>query len=289
MKQICQAFLKITFAFFVWSLLGPILNLSSFTATQNLWFISILACFYLLIYAWSKRIINNLQTIKINSSSIIFLIASGLSGVLWLQSLTLIPIAKAVLLYQIVPFFTFLLGYLFLKEGLQRLKIFAILLGFAGVAIILSKDLNSFSLDNKLFLGIMAVLSAAFLTATQAVITKKFSFHYPTWVTVFLVMIAQTMVATPFAFSQSFEVTPFAVGGVLFLSFFSSIIAFFFYVDGFKFLKSSTVTLVGYIEPFLAVVWGYIFLQQTLAFNVVLGGSLILTAGYLSIKSEEKK
>lgn len=289
MNSIYQAFLKVVFAFFVWSLLGPILNLSSFTATQNIWFISVLACFYLLIYAWSKRIIDNLRMIKINSSLIIFLVASGLSGVLWLQSLTVMPIAKAALLYQVIPFFTFLLGYLFLKEGLQRLKIFAILLGFAGVVIILSREVDSFSLDNKLFLGVIAVLSAAFLTATQAVIAKKFSFHYPTWIMVFLIMIAQTIVATPFAFSQSFEITPFAVGGVLFLSLFSSIIAFFFYVDGFKFLKSSTVTLVGYIEPFLVAVWGYIFLQQILALNVILGGCLILTAGYLGIKSEEKK
>lgn len=289
MDQIYQAFLKVVFAFFVWSLLGPILNLSSFTATQNIWLISVLACLYLLIYAGYKKRVSQLGTVKLSFSLIIFLIASGLSGVLWLQSLTLIPIAKAVLLYQVVPFFTFILGYLFLKEGLQGLKILAILLGFVGVAIILSKDLNSFSLANKLFFGVIAVLSAAFLTATQAVIAKRLSFHYPTWVTVLLIMVAQTIVATPFAFSQSFKITPFALAGVLFLSLFSSILAFFFYVNGFKFLKSSTVTLVGYIEPFLVAVWGHIFLQQTPALNVLLGGSLILAAGYLSIRSEEGK
>jgi drug/metabolite transporter (DMT)-like permease len=191
-------------------------------------------------------------------------------------------------LYSVVPLFTFILGFSFLKEGAQATKIFALFLGTFGVAIILSGDFGKLALETKFFLGVVAVLTAAFLTATQAVIAKKFSLNYPTWITVLLIMFAQVVIATPFAFSQKWQVSLFAVGSVIFLSIFSSIIAFFFYVGGFKILKSSTVTLVGYIEPFLAAIWGYLFLQQVIKANIIFGGILVLVSGYIAIRSEEK-
>jgi len=283
-----SAFLKVGFAFFIWSLSGPILNLSSFSAIQTIWGISILAVIYLLFYSFFNSKISELKVVKLNMVLLIFLLASGLSGVLWLQSLTLVPIAQAVLLYSVVPIFTFVLGFLFLKEGLQLAKAFALTLGIVGVTIILLGDFGKLTVGTKFFFGTVAILAAAFLNAIQAVIAKKLSLNYPTWITVLLIMLAQVVIATPFAFSQKWEITPFAVSGVIFLSIFSSIVAFFFYVNGFKILKSSTVTLAGYLEPFLAAIWGYLFLRQIVTANIFLGGILILASGYIAVRSEER-
>lgn len=289
MNEKIVTFIKVGIAFFIWSLLGPILNLSSFTAIQIVWGISILACVYLILYSYFHSKFAELKVVKWDLILLIFLLASGLSGVLWFQSLILLPIGQAVLLYSVVPLFTFILGFLFLKEGAEITKAIALIIGILGVVVILSNDLGRFTLGTKFFFGVVAVLSAAFLTATQAIIAKKFSLHLPTWITVLLIMFAQTIIATPFAFSQEWQVTQFAIGSTIFLSIASSIIAFFFYVDGFKFLKSSTVTLVGYIEPLLAAIWGYLFLQQVLTINIALGGLLVLVAGYVTIRSEEKQ
>ena len=41
MDKKVTGFIKAGFAYFIWSLLGPFLNLSSFTPMQNIWLLSI--------------------------------------------------------------------------------------------------------------------------------------------------------------------------------------------------------------------------------------------------------
>lgn len=277
-----SAFIKVGLSFFFWSLLGPILNLSSFTAYQSIWLISVLPIVYLLFYAGFSKKVGNLKKIKLNLPFLLFMLASGFSGVLWLYSLILLPIANAVFLYSSAPIFTLLLSMIFLKEKALGTRLFAIFLGITGIGILLSGDLIGFSLS----VGSILVLTSAFLTASQAVISKKSFLHYPTWVTVLLIMISQAIIISPFALSSSWRFNEFSLIGALFLSIFSSIVAFIFYVDGLRVLKASTVTLVGYIEPFLAGLWGYLFLDQSLTFKIVIGGVFILIAGYLTTKSE---
>src|SRR2546426_9574492 len=123
------AFLKVGFAFFVWSLLGPILNLSPFSVIQTVWGASILAALYLVLFAFFTKKIIQLKIIKLDIKMLLFLFSSGLSGVLWFYSLTLMPIAQAVLLYSVVPLLTFVLALLFLNEELQITKIISLILG----------------------------------------------------------------------------------------------------------------------------------------------------------------
>ncbi len=277
-------FVKVGLSFFFWSLLGPIFNLSSFTAYQNIWLISFLPIVYILSYAVIFGKIGILKQIRINGPFLLFMLTSGFSGVLWLYSLTLLPIANAVFLYSSAPVFTLLLSILFIKEKIYSIRLFAIFLGIVGIVVLLSENLKGFSLS----IGSIVVLISALLTASQALVSKKYFLHYPTWVTVLLIMISQAIITFPFALSHSWKSNELSLIGALFLSIFSSIIAFIFYVDGLRVLKASTVTLVGYIEPFLAGLWGYLFLQQFLSSRIILGGVLILIAGYFTVRSENK-
>lgn len=288
MNEHITAFIKVGFSFFVWSLLGPILNLSSFTVFQTIWGASIFALIYLVFYACFTKRFTQLKIIRLDLKLLLFLLSSGLSGVLWFYSLTLLPIAQAVLLYSIVPLLTFVLAFFFLKEALQNAKIISLLLGISGVGIILASNLGKLSFGDIFFFGVVTVLIAASLTAIQAIITKKLSINYPSWVTVLLIMLSQAIITTPLAFTHGWSITPFAFGSTIFLGIFSSIIAFYFYVDGFRVLHSSTVTLAGYLEPLLAAIWGYFFLHQILTITIALGGMLILVAGYIAVRSEEK-
>jgi drug/metabolite transporter (DMT)-like permease len=288
MKENITASIKVFFSFFIWSLLGPILNLSSFTVFQTIWGASVLATLYLILYAYFSKKFAQLKIIKLDLKLLLFLVSSGLSGVLWFYSLTLMPIAQAVLLYSTVPLLTFVLAFFFLKESLQVLKIISLLIGIVGVGIILATNLGKLSFSGIFFFGVVSVLIAASLTAVQAIITKKLSIQYKSWTTVLLIMLSQAIITTPFAFTHQFFITPFAIDSTIFLSIFSSIFAFFFYVDGFRVFRSSTVTLAGYIEPFLAAIWGYFFLHQILTITIALGGILILAAGYIAVRSEER-
>lgn len=268
--------------------MGPILNISSFTAVQNIFGISALACIFLIINSLLKKNLRKLLKVKLDIILFLFLFSSGVSGVLWLYALTLVPIGQAVLLYSTIPLFTLILGLIFLGEKIYTSQILSIFLGILGVWIILSQDFGKLIIDNNFLIGVIFVLLAAFLTAVQTVIAKKFSLNYPIWITILLIMLSQAVISAPFAFSSSWNFSMFALFGILFLSIFGSIVAFFFYVDALKLLRSSSVTLVGYIEPPLASIWGYFFLLQILPLTVFLGGILVLIAGYITVRSEEK-
>ena len=282
------AFLKAGAAFFIWSLLGPILNLSKLNPFQNLFILSVLPCLVIIIYDYFSNDLKNFKKLKINKTVLLFLLLSGLNGIFFFKAMTLIPIAQAFLLLSTAPLFTFVIEVFLLKEKVLKSLIFSLLLGFVGVYIVLSRDIGAFSLfKSSYFLGIALILGSALVYASRSVILKRHSFNWPTNVSIFLILISQAVFSAPFAFSSNWTFTSFEILTVVFLLIFSSILAFVFYIEAFKKLRSSSVNLMGYTQPFLGAIWGFLFLNQAITVNVALGGLMIIVAGYIIVKTKE--
>lgn len=282
------AFLKVGFAFFIWSLLGPILNLSALNAFQNLFLISIIPCVAIIIYDYQKSKLESFKKLDLNFAVLFFLLLSGLNGLFFFKGLTLMPIAQAFLLLGIGPLITFVIEVVFLKEKILKSSILALSIGFFGVYIVLSRDIGTLSLFNSSYLlGVALILGAAIFYATRAVILKKHSFNWPTHMSIFLILISQTIFSAPFAFTSNWTFKSFEILTVIFLTIFSSFVAFIFYIEAFRKLRPSSINLVGYNQPLLAAIWGYLFLNQAITTNVVLGGILIIAAGYIIVKTKE--
>ncbi len=99
-------------------------------------------------------------------------------------------------------------------------------------------------------------------------------------------MLAQFIVALPLAVMHQWQLTPFSIGSVLYLSTFDTILAFFLFVTGLQVLRASTVALLGAIDPCCTAIWGYFFLSQPLTLSMAFGGACILAAGYVVVKGE---
>jgi len=278
-------FFQAAAAFFIWSLMGLFLNLSSLTPFQSVWSMNIVGLACLFLYAFFFGRLKAIRTIQINRYFFIFLAASGFSGVLWMWALTKVPIAQAVLLFNTSPLFTLLAAYFFLKEALTKEKLFAVLIGLVGVGVLLSGGLSG----SIYLVGAFAIFAAAMLNGLKVVFTKHFSFSYPLWLTIGLILAAQVIVATPFAFSEVWIITPVSVLYTILLGVFAAVLGFWFFVTSLRKLDASSVMLVAYIEPVLAAVWGYMFLNQQMTVAVALGGIIILVAGYLAVHMEAIK
>lgn len=265
--------------------MGLILNKSSFSAFQNIFLISLLACIYILCAPFLRRKLNGLQEIHWNKDLVIFFLASGFSGVIWLKSLTIVPIGQATFLYSSAPFFVFFLESLFLKEKLSLARLITLIIGFIGVGLILAYNF-SFS-QNSIVIGSISVLTAAFLTAIQAVFNKKISKYYSLTMIIFIIMLSQAILSLPLALSSNWHVNVFSFATTVFLSIFSSLAAFYLYIEGFRIFKASSIVLAGYTEPFFASVWGLLFLSQRISFATLLGGVIILSSAYFMIKLEK--
>lgn len=283
-----SAFFKVGIAFFIWSLLGPILNLSKLDAFQNLFILSIIPCLAIVGYDYFSNELKSFKNLKVNNGVIAFLLLSGLNGVFLFNGLTLMPIAQAFLLLSTGPLFTFLIEVMFLKEKILKSLIISLLVGFAGVYIVLSRDIGVLSLvKNSYFLGVALILGAAICYSSRSVILKKHSFNWPIHMSIFLILISQAIFSAPYAFTNTWTFTFFEIWTVIFLLIFSSVVAFIFYIEAFKKLRSSSINMMGYSQPFLAAIWGYLFLSQAVTSNVVLGGLMIVAAGYFVVKTKE--
>ncbi len=214
MSKKALATIQVGLAFLIWSLVGPILNRSSFTALQSLCASSLLACLYLLVYASITGKLHHFVALKKERWLLAFLLTAGFCGVLWFQSLTLLPIALAVLLYNMGPVFTFLLGALLLKEAIGRMRLFALFISLVGVTFLVSNNLSVSSFNSTIFFGLLTVLCAALLHAAQTVLAKKLTPHYPPWLIVWCIMLAQFIAALPFAVLHQWQLTPFSLGSI---------------------------------------------------------------------------
>src|SRR3989304_7169140 len=152
MRDKTLAFLKAGTAFFIWSLLGPILNLSKLDAFQNLFILSVLPVAGIFLYDYFFNKLQNFKKLKINFPVLLFLLFSGLNGIFFFKGLTLMPIAQAFLLFSTMPILTFLIEVIFLKEKIIRSLVIALLLAMIGVFVVLSKDLGDLSLTNTNYL-----------------------------------------------------------------------------------------------------------------------------------------
>jgi drug/metabolite transporter (DMT)-like permease len=77
----------------------------------------------------------------------------------------------------------------------------------------------------------------------------------------------------------------FVIWGLLFLyEIFSSTINHVLYLKGAKKVTASDSGIILLIEPVVGTVLAAIFLGQSITWNVVVGGALILVSNYIAIK-----
>lgn len=279
-----SAYLKIFAAYFIWSFWGPFMNKSTFSAFQNIFLISLFAFTWVILILLMKKSLNKLFRLKLTPLLLLFALVSGLGGVVWLKSLTLIPIAQALFLFASVPLFALLIELVAFRQKPNILSFSAIAIGVFGIFFLISG--GTFIFDKKIFsIGALLVLSAAFLIASQAILIKKLSKNYIFEVILLLLVFSQIFASGFFAFKLPWVFSTHSVLATLAMSIFALVIAFYFYGDALKFLRASTVRLIGYIEPLLGSLWGVVILSQPLGKSTIIGGFLILLASYLAIKS----
>jgi drug/metabolite transporter (DMT)-like permease len=166
-------------------------------------------------------------------------------------------------------------------ERITLLKLCALLIGIAGVALIFS---NQLQLAGWLaLLGCTAVIAGALCVAFAYVLVKAYGSHlHPTMLTagqmlcalVPLLIFGSLKEGSPLAFHW----TPMAVVSLLYLALAGSVAAFWLNYWLLKRMDATKVLLMSIVEPLLAVLLGAVVLGETLTGRALLGGVFILTS-----------
>lgn len=191
-----------------------------------------------------------------------------------------IPSGLAAVLFAVYPFSVALFSYFMMPdEKIGVYKIAGMILGFTGILIIFRDDISG-DLSSYL-LGMIASVLAGTMQAFMAVTVKKHGFHlHPLSMNLIpMSMSGLFLLGAAFIFEDAsvliFDLN--AAASVLYLALFGSIVTFTGYFWLLKKLNVVILSLMAFITPVVALILGWIVMNENLTSNDFIGSLLVLS------------
>lgn len=210
------------------------------------------------------------------------LLASSLNAIrmfLYFVGFTLTTIGNAVIILYTKPIFVVLLSLFFLNEKIPKRNYFFLLLSFTGTLFIFMN--SEFSLQNKDFIGMLAMLGSAFVVAASTTIYKKESKNFSNFELIFYQNLVGAVVFIPFIFMNSPIPTLPQISIASFYAILIGLVGFGLFFSAIKKIKLSTATILTYVEVISGVLFGVIFFNEMITWNILVGGLLIMSSSIL--------
>jgi drug/metabolite transporter (DMT)-like permease len=191
------------------------------------------------------------------------------------------------------PLFTGIYAtFLFRKESFKWTKFLGLILGLIGVTIVFFEQLIFTQFQHKVISGIIAIITGAACGAMSVVLVKKFlshikpvslSFHQMLQGVLFLFLFG-LLLENPQNINLSLRVG-FAV---LYLGAMGSALAFALYYWLLQQFTATTLSLIIYITPIIALFVDYLVFGEIIQFRAVLG-MMTIFAGIALVQFDLKK
>ena len=187
--------------------------------------------------------------------------------------------AVAAILNATVPLFTLVIAHFYLQdERLNLPRLLALLIGFAGVVILLVKNFDPTSHNS--IIGQGAVLLATISYAFSAVYARLKTDRVPGLVRGIMPVVSGSLVMWVATFATTPHISlpelPITWLAVLWLGVLGTGIAFILWYYLLQEIGPTRTTLVTYLLPLGGVILGVVFLKEPLSWNLLLGGVLIV-------------
>jgi len=206
----------------------------------------------------------------------------ALGWTLLFRSMKLIAIANAVFLNYTAPIFATLLAPLFLKEKLEKSTLLALAISVVGIVLILfQQNLQIGDLNDLNRLGVILGLLAGLAYAGFTIVSKKALSSFSSEVVAFYSYSTATLFLLPFVIGIDFSPDSTSLRLLLVLGILNTAFAVTLYLRGLRMVKAQKAVVFTYLEPVSALVFGFLFLAQPPTPLMLVGGSLILFAGYI--------
>lgn len=187
-----------------------------------------------------------------------------------------LPAGFTSILNATAPLFGTVIAWVWFQEKLSIARIVGFILGFLGVIVLVG--MKELAATPACFMAVSAGLLAAFLYAIAAPYIKQR-----------LAGVSALAIATGSQFSAALillPVMPFTIPNqpptkivivaIVSLALISSVLAHLIYFKLIERIGSTKALTVTYLIPIFAMIWGAIFLRETINLSMILGSSLIL-------------
>lgn len=213
----------------------------------------------------------------------------GNGMVVWAQQH--VPSGLTAVIIAMVPFWAvFVEAWLPRGERLTRQSFVGLLVGFAGIVILLWPQITVGGREGRMFVaGALALQCACLAWSLATSYSKRRSLKVNPFASAALQMLfsgaAFLLIGTLLGNWQQLSFTPRTVGGILYLIVFGSMIGFSAYFYALKYLPVSTVSLYAYVNPVIAVVLGTLVLGEPFSLRIVVAAMFVF-GGIAIVRSQ---
>jgi drug/metabolite transporter (DMT)-like permease len=201
-----------------------------------------------------------------------------------------IPSGIAAIICSLMPMVVILINLSINKEEKPTVPIvLGVAIGLTGIIMIFGEHVSEFS-NLEYLMGILVTLVAVFSWASGSIWIKKHNTHTNPFLNAGLQMLFGGLLVLPFSLLfddlRAVSWSPEAAYSLLYLIVFGSIIAYASYSYALRKLPMTIVSLYAYVNPLVAVVLGWIVLDEKLntkiglAILVTIAGIYIVNRGY---------
>lgn len=202
---------------------------------------------------------------------------------------------NASILTLIIPGFSVLLGWWFLKEKILIVNLGGIFLGFLGSLIIIGiPQLFTGNFSPQVFLGNILIILSSVCWVIGAVVSKGMLKKYPSLIITavgFLVGTVSLVIPASLEYLQNpawiNKVTVLGILGLMYITLLSSISAYFLFEWGLSYTTIISADLFQYVEPLLAATLSVAILNERISTSFVIGAMLITVGAYLGTLAKQ--
>ncbi len=203
------------------------------------------------------------------------------------KAIELTSAAESALLITTAPIWVFLISIMLRIESFDRTRMFGVLVGFMGVALVILGSGGSVTVPETHLLGDAVMIVAAVLWASYAVFSRPLLAKYSPIKIVAYIHILGSFVLIPIGFRQMLDVPLWSMGLVPWLcvlqySVLAGVYAFIVWYWGVQRVGASQTMLFQYFVPLVAVVAAYLILKEIPTFLQVAGIAITLAGVHLA-------
>ena len=200
--------------------------------------------------------------------------------VCYFTAITLMSLSTAAILLYTSPIWIMLMSVLFFREKLNRSKVLALALAFAGCILVSGISGNGITLAG-LLVGLGSGIGYGLYSILGTVALRKYSPYTVTTYTFLFAAAGSWVICNPGDMVSKFSAAP----DLAFLLFFccltalaTAVIPFLAYTLGLQTVEASKAGIIATIEPMVATLIGIVFFSEPLTILSGLGMLLILGA-----------
>jgi len=193
--------------------------------------------------------------------------------------------SNAAILVLALPVITAVFAFLILKEKMNKLRWISFAIAIIGVVLCSTNDIRQMDLSSKYAVGnlliFLAIVGNAYYNVGCKKVAERFTemeMVFYTYLVLVIMLTPMVLYYEPYMFARVPHFTVKTWLGMSSLTLFHNFLSMLLFFKVLKFLDATQVALSNYMITFLGLPIAAIFLGETLSFQSVAGGVLVLIA-----------